>query len=67
MKMTESMSIADFLKFKPDSPELYAYNCSAWNYNIRKWTNRKALVTTINMQRKRARNSQDWIPFVPVI
>lgn len=65
--MTESMSIADFFKFKPEKPELYAYYSSGWSYTVRKWTNRKSLETTINMQSKRPANHRDWIPFIPLI
>jgi DNA-directed RNA polymerase specialized sigma24 family protein len=63
---TKKMTFAEHMTFKPEDAERCAYRSYGTfgeNIEVKCWTSRSALRTTIDMQDKRERRSGDWRPY----
>lgn len=59
---TYVLSFADSIKHVPEHPERTAMKSLEWDVRYRVWTSRSAMMTTVNMQEKRAPRRDDWRP-----
>lgn len=59
------MSFAASLNFKHEFPERTAKRPSGqWDIEFQIWTNRVAMLKSINMQSNRASHRRDWVPLI---
>ena len=57
---TYLLSFADSTHHVPEHPERTARRTAGWDVVYQVWPSRESMLTTIRMQRSRARQGTDW-------